>query len=141
MSSKKKKNKKKSGNHKPKFIQNTKPKIPEPVKLSMIRREVEEDLTESERVVKEFRSQIERENTRKIIKIMCLSLNERYGFGAQRAESLISWMADMINEELEANDDDTGDFWYRIDQALEKKGMRFFPSEDEIKRQQKESGL
>lgn len=45
-------------------------------------------------------------------------------------------MTDLINEELEANDNDKGDFWHRVDKKLESLDMNFFPSEDEISKQE-----
>lgn len=136
MSKKSKSKKTKSKSRQPSFIKNSKPKIPEPVKTSIVTREVQEDLEESTRIVEEFRKQVRNENTRQIIKIMCLSLNERYGFGKVRASNLVTWMSDLINEEMKANDDDKGDFWYRVDSKLKDLGMDFFPSEDEINKQE-----
>lgn len=41
-------------------------------------------------------------------------------------------MVDLINEEIKANDGDVGDFWYRVDEELKKRGINFYPSEDDI---------
>lgn len=131
--SKKSKNKKsKNKFRQPSFIKNSKPKVPAPVQTRIIAREVQEDIEESTRIIEEFKKKVRDDNTRQIIKIMCLSLHEKYGFGKMRAATLIGWMTDLINEELEANDNDKGDFWYRIDKELESLEMNFFPSEDEI---------
>lgn len=78
MSKKSKSRKSKSKSRQPSFIKNSKPKVPDSVKKSMIAREVQEDLEESTKIVEEFRKKIRADNTRKIIKIMCLSLNEKY---------------------------------------------------------------
>lgn len=132
--SKKSKKSKSTKSRQPSFIKKSKPRIPDQVRSSMTRSQVENDLEESLKELEDFKSKIRNDNTRQIIKIMCLSLNEKYGFGKKRAATLITWMFDLINEEVNKLDGDAGDFWYKVDQRLGQLGMNFFPTEDEIKR-------
>lgn len=77
---------------------------------------------------------------RRLFKIMCLSLNELYGFGKKRNAQVLQWMTDLINEELEHYDNDVGDFWFKIDERLEAKDMKFFPTEDDIDHERRSKG-
>lgn len=125
---KSRRNKKKS----PSFVQKTRPKVPDEVKKQLELRKVEEEVKQASDLVNQIRSQTRDNVTRQMIKIMCISLKELYGFGRKRCATLLNWMADLINEEIKANDGDVGDFWYRVDEELKKHGMNFYPSEDDI---------
>lgn len=132
--SKKSKKSKSTKSRQPGFIKKSKPRIPDPVKSSMTRSQVEKDLEESLKELEVFKAKVRNDNTRQILKIMCLSLNEKYGFGRKRNATLVTWMFDLINEEINKLDGDAGDFWYKVDQRLSQLRMDFFPTEDEIKR-------
>lgn len=75
----------------------------------------------------------ERDKTvRRMVKILCLVLHEKRGFGKQRLAETVNEMAEQILKGIEFWDNDVGDFWYKVDKTLEQYGINFYPTEDEL---------
>lgn len=68
----------------------------------------------------------QRDNTRRIMKMFCVSLNEEFGFGQSRLTRLVGKVVSMIDEH---SDDEI--FWAKVDRLLNQIGMGFQDEEDE----------
>lgn len=62
----------------------------------------------------------------RFMKLVCLVLNEDFGFGAQRLRTLIGGVNDLSGKRNGEWDDV---FWYKVDRELKKLGLDF-PDED-----------
>ena len=63
---------------------------------------------------------------RRVLKLVCLSLNRRAGWGCVRGSRIIE---DVVNLSRERAEDQDGVFWYRADRDLKSLGYKF-PDED-----------
>ena len=72
-----------------------------------------------EEVAKEYKRQGE-EMSRRIFKLFCVALNDKFGFGEVRLKKLI----DAVNELGKERDEDEV-FWSHIDRYLKKINMQF----------------
>ncbi len=68
----------------------------------------------------------QKDNTRRIMKMFCVSLNEEFGFGHDRLMRLVGKVVAMIHEH---SDDEI--FWAKVDRLLNQIGMGFEDEEDE----------
>ena len=59
---------------------------------------------------------------RRLFKLMCVSLNEKFGFGAGRCSRLIADISELA--EKHAKDEV---FWTHVDQVMQQMGMKFVP--------------
>ena len=79
------------------------------------------------KIKEEVRTEYDRQGqdlARRHIKLMCVALNEHFGFGKNRLMKLIQAYGDLGEERKE---DEI--FWYHIDRYLERIGLDF-PKED-----------
>ena len=85
------------------------------------------------RLVKEqFRNEAEG-HTRRLLKIICIALNETEGFGKQRLGRLLDVVTQISNEHM---DDEV--FWTHADKRVEQMGIPFAPEDyDKIESQQR----
>lgn len=67
------------------------------------------------------------ETTRKIMKMFCVILNDKFGFGKARLYKVICEVLEMTNEHA---DDEI--FWARMDRKLHQIGMDFQDEEWEL---------
>jgi hypothetical protein len=72
-----------------------------------------------ELVQEEMRKQAQG-NVRRVFKLLCLSLNEEYGFGKKR----LGYILARISENASLHDHDEV-FWTHVDQRMEQIGMEF----------------
>ena len=59
---------------------------------------------------------------RRLFKLVCASLNEQFGFGAERCSRLIKEVSDLAEKHPK---DEV--FWAHVDQVMEQMGMEFIP--------------
>lgn len=59
---------------------------------------------------------------RRLFKLVCVSLNEQFGFGAERCSRLITEVSDLA--EKHSKDEI---FWAHVDQVMKQMGMEFIP--------------
>ena len=78
-----------------------------------------------ELVAEELKKQSEG-SARRLLKLMCVSLNKQFGFGQQRLLRL----AQEINE-LSASHAQDEVFWHHVDKTLNQIGMEFLPEDYE----------
>lgn len=74
-------------------------------------------------VIRDYVEEQERDSTRRILKLMCVVLNEEYGFGATRLPNVIRKLG-----ELSQTDDEI--FWYHVDRKMEQLGIPFDKERD-----------
>ena len=85
------------------------------------------DRKTKERINLEVKAEYDRQGqdlSRRHIKLMCVALNENFGFGKDRLLKLVQAYGDLG---AERKDDEI--FWYHIDRKLEQIGLDF-PKED-----------
>ena len=85
------------------------------------------DRKTKERINLEVKAEYDRQGqdlSRRHIKLMCVALNENFGFGKDRLLKLVQAYGDLS---AERKDDEI--FWYHIDRHLEQIGLDF-PRED-----------
>ena len=59
---------------------------------------------------------------RRLFKLVCVSLNEQFGFGAERCSRLIAEVSSLAEKHPE---DEV--FWTHVDQVMKQMGMEFIP--------------
>ena len=66
-------------------------------------------------------------STRRLLKLVCISLHKEFGFGKERLYRL----GRMVNQ-LTAEHEDDEIYWTHVDQALEQIGITFDPEDYQI---------
>lgn len=74
-------------------------------------------------VIRDYVDERERDSTRRILKLVCVVLNEEYGFGAVRLSNVIRKLG-----ELSQMDDEV--FWHHVDRKMEQLGIPFDKESD-----------
>lgn len=59
---------------------------------------------------------------RRLFKLVCVSLHEQFGFGAERCSRLIKEVSDLAEKHPK---DEV--FWSHVDQVMKQMGMEFIP--------------
>ena len=95
-----------------------KARISLPNKVSKKQQEVAKRL-----VQEQFRSEAEG-HTRRLLKIVCIALNETEGFGQVRLGRFLDVVTKISNEHM---DDEV--FWTHVDKRLEQMNMPFVPED------------
>ena len=90
------------------------------------------------KVLREFCDQRFRDDaqdhTRRLLKIACIALNERYGFGVERCGGFLEAVTKISEEHMT---DEV--FWTHADKRLEQMGLPFLPEDyDKIESQQRQ---
>ena len=71
------------------------------------------------------------DHTRRLLKIACIALNERYGFGVERCGGFLEEVTKISEEHMT---DEV--FWTHADKRLEQMGLPFLPEDyDKIESQ------
>lgn len=66
------------------------------------------------------------EHTRRILKIACIALNEKFGFGAKRCGQFLEEVTSISDKHM---DDEA--FWIHADKRLDQIGLPFIPEDYE----------
>lgn len=98
-----------------------KARISLPGKVSKKQQEVAREL-----VKEQFRSEAQG-HTRRLLKIVCIALNEAEGFGKQRLGRFLDMVTQISDEHM---DDEV--FWTHADKRIEQMGIPFIPEDYSI---------
>jgi FKBP-type peptidyl-prolyl cis-trans isomerase (trigger factor) len=82
--------------------------------------------TARELMQEQFRKEAEG-HTRRLLKIVCIALNETEGFGKQRIARLMDEVASISNEHMT---DEV--FWTHADKRLQQMGVPFMPEDYDV---------
>lgn len=74
-------------------------------------------------IIRDYVEDQERDSTRRFLKLMCVVLNDEYGFGASRLSNVIRKLG-----KLSQMDDEI--FWHHVDRKMEQLGIPFDKERD-----------